>query len=248
MGFLDKISKGKLAGPVKLVVYGGPAVGKTSFAATAPSPVLFDFENRSRHLDVTRYQPTSWPETGQALKEIVANPGEFKSVIIDSLDHMENLIHKYLCEQGGVSSIEDYDRGFGKGFVAAYNEFQRFLVLVEQLIAKGINVIMLAHSQQAKYMNPVGEDFDVFKLKLRGGVKSDASALIVEKADLVGFASFEDMSRKGKTDNKAKALTTGVRLLSFAHHPAFQSKAGVPLKKPVIPLTTWADFEANLDK
>lgn len=247
MKFMEKITRGKLAGPVKLVVYGPPGAGKSTFAASAPAPLFFDFEGRTKHLDVARFAPTTWPETGAAIKELVANPGDYKTVVFDTLDAMEDLIHKWLCEQGGVTSIEDYDKGFGKGYVAAYGEFLRFLTLVEQLIAKGVSVVMLAHPMLSKYANPAGEDYDVWKLKLRGGAKSDVPGLVVAKADLVGYASFEDLARKGKSDTKAKSLTTGARTLNFKHHPAFQTKAGVPLKKLEFPLT-WADFDSALDK
>ena len=237
--FLDKLVRGKIAGPVKLVVYGPPGTGKSTFAAGAPNPLFFDFEGRTKHLDVPRVPAKTWPEVGAAMKEIIANPGEFKTIVFDTLDAMEDLVHKWICEQGGVTSIEDYDKGFGKGYVAAYGEFTRFLALVEQMIARGLNVVMLAHPVLSKYQNPAGEDYDVWKIKLRGGAKSDVPGLVIASADLVGYASFEDLARKGKSDTKAKSLTTGNRILNFKHHPAFNSKAGVPLSKLEIPLT-WA--------
>lgn len=243
MGFLDKVSRGKVAGPVRMVVYGEPGVGKSSFAAAAPSPLFLDFENRTAHLDVARLRPQSWDEVFAILRELHANPGEYKTVVFDTLDHMETLLHKYVCDRNGWANIEEKD--WGKGFVPALLEWGRFLNAVEALQAKGLNVVMLAHAMLATFKPAIGDDYNVVKLKLKGGQKTDASLLVIERAELVGYAHFEDLIKKAKADPKAKALTTGERLLTFQHHPARQTKCGVPLAPDEMKLD-WATFEAAL--
>jgi hypothetical protein len=68
-----------------------------------------------------------------------------------------------------------------------------------------------------------------------------------EKVDLVGFAHFEDFSKKENPKDKlakAKAITTGDRVLTFSHHPAFETKKGVPMSDEV--KLSWTAFEAAL--
>lgn len=245
MGLIDRISRGRVAGPVRLVVYGPAGVGKSSFAASAPSPLFFDFEGRTGHLDVARVRPTSWDETLQALREVVTDPGEFKTVVFDTLDHQELLIHAHVCAKNGWTSIED--PSFGKGYIPALQEWQRFLAALDALRAKGLNVLLLAHGMLGTLKNPSGEDYNVYTLKLKGGAKTSASDLIREKADLVGFAHFEDFAKKANPKDqtaKAKAITTGARVLTFGHHPAYESKKGIPMADEI--KLDWGAFEAAM--
>jgi hypothetical protein len=240
---LERIQRGRVTGPVRLVVYGPAGVGKSSFAAGAPSPLFFDFEGRTSHLDVARIKPQSWDEVLAALRELYNTPGEFKTVVFDTLDHMELLIHAHVCKQNGWANIED--PGFGKGYVPALHEWSRFLAACEALPGKGLNCVLLAHSMLGTVKNPAGEDYNVYALKLKGGAKTSASDLVREKVDLVGFAHFEDFAKKAnKNDPKAKAITTGDRVLTFKHHPAFETKKGIPMADEI--KLGWDAFEAAI--
>ncbi len=243
MSLLARISRGPVAGPVRLVVYGPAGVGKSSFAAGAPSPIFFDFEGRTNHLDVARVRPQSWDEVLAGLREVYVS-GQYRTVVIDTLDHMEPLIHAHVCKLNGWENIED--PGFGKGYLPAIAEWAKFLGACDKLAAdKGINVILLAHSQLSTYKNPAGDDFNVHSLKLKGGAKTSASDFVREKVDLVGFAHFEDFSKKENPKDKlakAKAITTGDRVLTFKHHPAFETKKGVPMADEI--KLSWDAFEA----
>jgi hypothetical protein len=246
MKLLDRVTRGRVVGPVRLVVYGPAGTGKSTFAAGAPAPLFFDFEGRTSHLDVARVRPQSWDETLQFMGEVAnAGPAEFKTLVFDTLDHMELLIHAYVCKKNGWTSIED--PGFGKGYVSALHEWARFLGACETLNGRGFNTVMLAHSMLGTVKNPAGEDYNVYALKLKGGAKTSASDLIREKVDLVGFARFEDFARKANPKDqlaKAKAITTGDRVLCFSHNPAYESKAGIPVKAEC--KLSWAAFEDAL--
>lgn len=242
MGLLDRISRGRVPGPVRLVVYGPAGVGKSTFAAGAPAPLFFDFEGRTAHLDIARVRPQSWDETLQLMAEAVAGT-DFKTLVFDTLDHMELLIHAAVCKRNGWANIED--PGFGKGYVPALHEWGRFLNACDVLQSKGFNVVLLAHHMLSTFKNAAGDDYNVFALKLKGGAKTNASDLVREKVDLVGFAHFEDFAKKAsKNDPKAKAITTGDRVLTFKHHPAYETKKGVPMADEV--KLSWDAFEAAI--
>jgi hypothetical protein len=244
VSLLSKVSRGRIAGPVRMVVYGPAGVGKSSFAAGAPAPLFFDFEGRTQHLDVARVRPQSWDETLGMLRELVTAPGEFKTVVFDTLDHLEPLIHKHVCTTNGWATIED--PGYGKGYAVAIAEWQRLLAAVDALYAAGLNVLMLAHHRVGTYKNPSGEDYNICVLRLKGGLGTQVqpSEIIRDRAELVGFAHFEDFAKKGKFDPKAKAITTGERVLTFAHHPAFETKKGVPMADET--KLSWDAFEAAI--
>ncbi len=245
MGLLERITRGPVSGPVRLVVYGPAGVGKSSFAAGAPSPLFIDCERRTRHLDVARVEPASWDDVLNTLREVYTAPGEHKTIVIDTLDHLELLLHKHVCAKNGWETIED--PGFGKGYVGATLEWARFMTACEALQSKGLNVVLLAHSQLTTIRNPSGDDYNAYALKLKGGAKTSAADFIREKVDLVGFAHFEDFAKKeNKKDMmaKAKAITTGDRVLTFSHHPAYETKKGVPMADEV--KLSWTAFDEAL--
>lgn len=230
MSYLGRTRPGKLKEPLRLVIYGQAGVGKSTFAAAAPDSLYIDCERRTGHLDIKhRFQPNSWDEVMGVLNELHAAPGDFKHVVIDSLDHAEMLMHAQLCAAQNVTSIQEVDGGYGKGYDAAILQWRRLFRVLEALKFKGIGCVLLAHPMIRNYQNPLGDNFDSYDLKLKGGPKTNASDLVKECVDLIGFAHFEDFAKKkDKQDRSAKAVTTGERVLSFAHNPAYTSKRGVP--------------------
>ncbi len=241
--FLSKIQRGKQAGPVRLIVHGAGGTGKSTFASGAPSPLFLDTEARTGHLNVARVAPSSWEEVQSVLRELITDPGEFRTLVIDTLDSLELLIHRAVCATNEWKHIEE--PGFGKGYAPVMLEWARFNTACELLRNKGVMVLMLAHSAIRTVTAPGGDCYDMMAIKLKGGAKTNAGDFVAEKADLVGYAHFEDLTRKAsKNDAKAKAVTTGARLLTFAHSPVFQTKRGVDFPDE-IPLT-WAAFEAAL--
>ena len=62
---MSRITKGKQSRPPRVLVYGPPAVGKTSFAAGFPNPFVLDADKGSHYLDVNR----SYRRTGRTRKK-----------------------------------------------------------------------------------------------------------------------------------------------------------------------------------
>ena len=56
---LDAITRGKIEKPLRLLVIGVDGVGKSTFAAAAPSPIFLDAEDGSNNLDVARLPRSS---------------------------------------------------------------------------------------------------------------------------------------------------------------------------------------------
>lgn len=227
MTLLGKISKGKIDRPPRVIVYGQAGVGKSTFASQWPDPLFIDAERRTEHLDVSRIEVDSWGEVTGIMGELIkAKEKPAKTIVFDTLDHIELMIHDHLCSLSGVTSIEDVGGGYGKGYTAAVNEWRRFVIGLEKLRAAGYGVLLLAHAHVKTFKNPLGEDYDKWQLKMN--VK--AGNFLREKADALGFAHFEDLVKEGKSSmDKGKGVTTGRRVLTFEHSAAFESKQGINL-------------------
>ena len=223
------VIKGVQKKPWRMMIYGQPGVGKSTFAAGAPKPLFIDVERRTEHLDIPRLQPDSWETVLSVIKELVSNTSEYKTVVFDTVDHLEHLVFTYLTKKFGVQSIEDVAGGYGKGYTMALEEWRRFAVGLEALRDKGYNILLLGHGHVKTFNNPTGENYDRWIIK----INQKAADFLKEKVDAVGFAHYDDGTKKGKGDLKAKAVGSDDRVLTFLHNPAFESKRGLGLPDEV---------------
>lgn len=235
---LTNIKNGRIETPICAVLYGPEGIGKSTFAANAPAPVFLGAEDGTGHLDVSRFPvPANWDEAREALAEL-AGPHDFRSIVIDTADWLEPLIHDHVCREGSKASIEDF--GYGKGYIAALELWRSFLGALDSLrMKRGMNVIVLAHSQVKTFRNPAGDDYDRYELKLN----AKAAGLIKEWANAVLFTNYITHAKLGKDDKsgKVKALGDGSRVVYTEHRPAWDAKNryGLPFKLPL----DWAEFE-----
>jgi hypothetical protein len=232
---LSRVQTGVVERPISLMVHGGPGVGKSTFAAGAPEPFFVDTDNRTAHLNVKRVKPESWEDVLEVFR--LASKGELKcsTLVVDTLDHAEMLMHRDLCKAHSVPTIEEVGGGYGKGYIAALGEWRRFGVAMDAIRARGIGLILLAHSQVKLFQNPSGENYERFELKL----DKRAHNFLRERVDGVGYASFDTQIVKGK-DQKAKAKTTGRAMLNFAPSAACETKRFS--KFPETCGLSWAEF------
>jgi len=104
--------------PPRLLAHGVAGIGKTTFAAKSDRPVFLLTEDGLGTLKVPHFPlARSFEEIMEALAALYNEPHDFATVVVDSLDWLEPLIWKRVCEDNGWSSIEE--PGYGKGYVAA---------------------------------------------------------------------------------------------------------------------------------
>lgn len=218
-----KISQGKINGPLKIVVYGPEGIGKSTFASKFPDPLFIDTEGSTKHLDVKRFDNTSsYSMLIEQIKYVLANPSCCKTLVIDTIDWAEQMCIKSFCEAKQIKGIEDMS--YGKGYVYIAEEFGRMLNLLQEVILKGINVVVTAHAQMRKFEQPdeLGA-YDRWELKLQ---KKD-SPLIKEWADMILFANYKtivvNVDNQGATKGKNKAQG-GKRVMYTTHHPCWDAK------------------------
>lgn len=230
---LASVVRGQLRSSLRMMFYGPEGVGKTSLVADAPKPILIDVEGGADNVDTTRYQfrdevgghkPLTYAEFLTAIEDLIANPGHgYETLGIDTLDALEALLHAHVCKENGKASIEDF--GFGKGYIAALDEWRRLIARLDVLRAQGVQVVLIGHSVVRTFKDPVGEDYDRYQLR----VHDKAAGLLKEWCDIVGFMHFEGGSSKLKGDSaqtkRARGWTSGRRLVQFAREAAWDAKS-----------------------
>lgn len=240
---LSSITRGKRLRAPKIVIYGPPKVGKSTFAAMAPNAIGIITEEGLDNIDVPAFpQAKSFADVMQAIGTLFTEPHEFQTVFVDSLDWLEPLVLGKVCQDNKVTNIEQI--GFGKGYIFADDLWKQFFEGLDALRNKGMTVICIAHEQVTKVKNPsLADDYDAYSLKLN----KRATALVNEWADIIGFAQHEVFTRQVDPTNKlnkdVKAISNGVRKLHLNPHPAYV--AGNRYGIPDTPLS-WADFSQAL--
>lgn len=236
---LASITKGrKTDEPIKVVIYGVDGVGKSTFAAGAPNPIFLGAEDGTSQLDVARFPaPECWEDILDAVRTLTEKEHDFKTLALDSLDWAEPLVWAHVCERGGKESIEDF--GYGKGYVAALDQWRIFLAALEKLVTKrGMHIVLIAHSVLKNFKNPLGEDFERYQLKLH----DKAAGLVREWADACLFANYELFAAKDERTKRVRGVTTGARLLYTTYSAAWDAKNRYSLPE-TLPLG-WEDFFA----
>lgn len=235
---LANVKTGRLEEPFRVLLYGVEGIGKSTFAAGAPSPIFLAAEDGTGELEVARFpRPRTWGEALEAIDVLTNESHSFKTLAVDTLDWVEPLIWNDVCLRGKKSSIEDF--GYGKGYIAALDEWRLFLDRIERLQAKtSMHVILLAHAHIKTFKNPTGDDYDRYRLKLH----EKAGDFVKEWPKAVLFAQYETYAHKGDKEKRARGVTTGARVVHTTYNPAWDAKNRYSLPE-TMPLD-WAAFEA----
>src|SRR3990167_3585272 len=82
-----------------MLVYGNGGVGKTTFAATAPKPLLVDCENGSKYfglrgIEVDVAKVSQWSDM-EGLFDI-AKSGKYETIIIDPIGELMEELKRYM--------------------------------------------------------------------------------------------------------------------------------------------------------
>ena len=219
-----EIIRGKIRKAKKVVIYGPEGIGKSTFAANFPDALFIDTEGSTNSMDVARLpRPTSWTMMLEEIDYVKKNPGECRTLIIDTIDWAESLCVESVCASYGKKGIEDF--GYGNGYVYVKEEFGRFLNRLSDLIEIGINVVLTAHAQLRKFEQPdeLGA-YDRWELKLGKKTQSQTSPLVKEWADMLLFCNYKTFSISVDDKGKKHKAQGGKRIMYTQHHPCWDAK------------------------
>lgn len=215
-----KVTKGKIKSAIRLVAYGSEGIGKSTFASKFPEPLFIDIEGGTKQLDVSRFPtPETWNELLAEIDAVIEEPEVCQTLVIDTIDRAENLLINALLKEGGVDSIEKYGGGFGKGYTATQERFvKEFLGRLDRVIAKGVNVVLLAHAAMRKFESPEDPPFDRWELK----VSKKVAPAVKEWTDILLFMNYD--IQVVEENNKGKAKGRAKRKMHANHRPTYDAK------------------------
>lgn len=225
-----KISRGKIPSAVRCTIFGSEGIGKSTLASQFPEPLFVDIEDGTKQLDVARTGCDSWHELQDIIREVGSDPTICRTLVIDTIDRAEMLLTAQLLEEGRCDSIEKYGGGYGKGYTALAERFQKdFLWELDKLIAKGINVCLIAHAAMRKFESPEDPPYDRWELK----VSKKVAPIVKEWSDLLLFCNYQTVVVD--ENGKGKARGSGKRMMHANHKPTYDAKNrfGLPDDMPL---------------
>lgn len=220
MGMQDDIITGQTIMPPRIVISGTEKIGKTTFAAGAPSPIFVQTEEGADQIGVARFPlARTLDDVSRRLKQVRDDEHAFETLVIDSLDWLERLVHARVAADRGVPSIESI--GYGKGYVDAVALWSKILETLDEIRQRRtMAIVLIAHTEIKRYDDPSTESYDRFQLKLH----KSAGAIVTEWCDALLFACQDTRVKKedvGFDAEKKKGITSGKRVIRCVGAPAW---------------------------
>lgn len=228
---LSTVIRGTIHQPPRMVLYGVHGIGKSTFAAAAPSPIFICTEEGANEIDVPKFPVvTSRGEVMDILRALYKEKHPYKTICLDSADWLEDFIFAELLKE-----FTDKELAYGRESLYAEGKLNDVLGAFNMLRAKrDMGIIVIAHSEIKRFDSPMTEPFDRYQPKLSPRV----SALLQEWADAVFFASYDVAVKKEDVGfNRAvrRGVGSGERIIYTEERPAYYAKNryGMPEELPL---------------
>lgn len=237
---LASIAIGAENPPDRILVVGTEGVGKTTFGASAPASVFICSEDgipKDLRKTLKRFPaPESSDDVLAAIRSLLDGEHPYRTLVIDTVDWLEPIVWGSVCRRNKWTDADgnpDIEKpGYGKGYIAATEEWRRILAALDLLRnRRGMEIILLAHAAIKVFQNPAGADYSRYECKLNKG----AAALLKEWCDVNLFAVHEEFVTESDPEKRGKGVSTGKRVLKTERCAAWDAKNrhGLPPELPL---------------
>jgi hypothetical protein len=224
------ITNGPTGAAQKGVIYGPEGSGKTSLGKLSSSiaPAIFiDTEGSTSDYSVSRIECHNWADVEAAIEYLLNENHSFKTAIFDTITAAEKFIETNILATEKKRRMADFN--YGKGSVFLREETDIFVSKLDLLVRKGINVLLIAHSQVKRYQDPqTPEGYDRHVMAL----DEKASSTIKRWAKFILFLNFKHVLIE--TDERKTRGRGGDKRIIFTEHRAdFDAKNRVGLPREI---------------
>jgi hypothetical protein len=236
--------------PSRVVYYGLPGTGKSSFAAQAPKPFFALMRGETglcTLIDNGIVGPTDHNEDpvenlnqfDEIVDYLMSKQHDYRTLVIDALTGLEGVIFDRVVQTEFKGNKTKFD-AYGAGPAAAVDTVEAVFRRLDELrLRRKMGVILIAHSKIGKFKNPEGIDFNRYLLDCE-----DKTASVINKwADMVLFV------KRAMWANKDGLKVTGEQGDLFLHtkgDAAYDAKNRIDLPEKIClgdtAQSAWAAF------
>lgn len=222
-----QIIKGKKRRPRRIILYGPHGIGKSSWAAHAPSPIFISTEDGLDDIGADRTPLIA--DLGVfhgVVSDLIQQPHDYKTVVVDTLDWLERLVHKRVAAENDKPSIDDI--AYYRGYLLAKPHWDLILSSLETLRqSRNVAIVLLAHACAVKIEPPDGESYTRYEPDLHKNI----SPLLQEWADEVLFAGYKinRIQQNEGFDRKRHIAVGGDRVVYTCEKPTHLAKRRIAM-------------------
>ena len=170
-----------MAKKVKMVIFGLPGVGKSTFAAGTPNPLFISTDGNFEWLGLpekNNIRVSTWKQAKDIINNIVVGKPEYKdyeTIIVDLLEDLYVWAEDEFCKREGIIHIGDY-KSMGAGYSVVRKEF---FAQISKLLSIDKHVILISHEADKVGKTKAGADTYTY-------IPSDKMSLTKQWNDIEG--------------------------------------------------------------
>lgn len=219
--------------PFRILVYGVPGIGKTTFASHAPSALIVQLEKGAHRLNCAKTSHVkSFEEFLRFLWEVKDND-KYETIVLDSLDALERLATLKICKEEGVAKISDVP--YGRGWAMVGDLMNNVLEKLDVIQECGKNIILIAHSKLEKVSSPTEGEFSRYNIEMGG---QSAKTSFQKWSDMIIFCNWKEIEDGNRSVRMRCGFTEETRSYMA------KDRYGVPAMFPL----NGVEFFTNLNK
>jgi len=232
LSLLSTVTTGKRIKPIAVLLHGVHGIGKSTFGEESNKPIFIGPEENDE-LDAARFpKVTSWGQLLNQLKTLQTDDHDFKTVVIDTIDTLEQVAQKLIL------SGKDKDKtmatamgGFGKAYEKQREMFidlrDSYIIPLREI--KGMNIIILAHSERVMIEDPMT---NTTYTKWETAIHKKCKPVFEDWVSAILFATYENFKTE-RSDGKEVAVGDGSRLLFTEERPSHIAKNRFSLESEI---------------
>ena len=183
---LDLITTGIVYSPPRVLLYSEEGVGKSTFAAGAPSPIFIQTEDGLDAIASPKFPlAKTFDDVMSYLLTLANDDHNYETVVVDTLDQVQILMSDKLCLEHGVESVDQIAGGWGKWKAPAIKQWRDLLDALGYLRShRKMAIVLLAHAEVQPFADPELPPYDRWVPRLH----KHAVELVCDWCDAVLFA------------------------------------------------------------